>query len=732
MNIKILTRWTTLAALFLVPLFSAIVMNSYFFPFITGKAFYFRILVEVAFAGWVILAFMDAKYRPKLNALTIAVTVFTLVVLVADLLGVNPIRSIWSNFERMEGWVTIFHLWMFFMAIVYTFGSGEEGRVMWHRWFLWSLLVAFYVAFRGALQWAGKLPIEQSSSRPDSTLGNAAYLAIYMLIHVFVAIHQFISTHERRREDDLNLHWMYVALAIFFSAIIFSTATRGAILGLAGALIVTLALYAIFAKKEATLSRSICGALIGVIILTGGVIWLNRHNPKIANNETLGRLTSISYKEFQREGRYFVWPMALKGFTQRPILGWGQENFNYIFNANYNPGMYGQEQWFDRAHSVFLDWLVASGLVGLLAYLSLYVLFLVVVWRSHISVAAKSILTGLLAGYAGNNIFVFDNLGSYVFFFALLGFAAAVLSSEKEPVFADSEISSDAVSYVVAPIVLVVLAAGVYFANIVPVQANTALISAVTACQGGKPNANLFRSALEIGSPTANQEIREQLLSCAGPVLGGQYSNKIKNDFYLLSQQVIGDQIAYAPKDARGYTLAGSFWNSLGQYELALPLLEKAHLLSPEKQTIDFDLAMAYINKGKPDKALDLLKYAYESAKEYTQARIAYAAALILTGKEADAQTKFAEDKEVWNSATIAQVYMSLKQYKKAIAIYAKLADASPGSFETRAQLAQAQYTALMYDDAISTLNKLSTDFPDYTNQIKSVIKEIEKKRAGN
>jgi hypothetical protein len=108
-------RFVTLACLYLVPFFALIMPQSFFFPFITGKALYFRLLIEIGFASWVILALIDSKYRPRFDKLTVSVSIFALVVLVADLFGVNPLRSIWSNFERMEGFLVIIHLWAFYM-----------------------------------------------------------------------------------------------------------------------------------------------------------------------------------------------------------------------------------------------------------------------------------------------------------------------------------------------------------------------------------------------------------------------------------------------------------------------------------------------------------------------------------------------------------------------------------------------------------------------------------------
>src|SRR6185503_2743161 len=39
--------------------------SNMFFPFITGKNFAFRIVVEVLFAAYVLLALREPKYRPR-------------------------------------------------------------------------------------------------------------------------------------------------------------------------------------------------------------------------------------------------------------------------------------------------------------------------------------------------------------------------------------------------------------------------------------------------------------------------------------------------------------------------------------------------------------------------------------------------------------------------------------------------------------------------------------------
>jgi len=789
MPLKKIIRGITVVSLFLLPIFPLIVVNFYFFPFITGKAFFFRLIVEVAFAGWVLLAFMDAKYRPKLSRLTIGVTAFAVIALVADLIGVNPLRSIWSNFERMEGWITIIHLWALFLVVSNVFGPYEEGKKLWHRWFASNLGVATTIAVYGLLQIADVVAIHQGSVRVDASLGNSAYMAVYMLFCLGIAVFMFLSSQNRwsfkisGSDVNLMLYWLFIIISTivlaslssskeivgFFSAlstfisthpilfitglivtgvsiaypyrvlpllftfIIFQTQTRGTILGLIGGIMLALALYAIFGKKESKRSRYISGGAILLIIILGIVFWANRDSSFVKNNQVLNRLATISINDVKTQARGYIWPMAIKGATERPILGWGQENFNYIFNANYEPKMYSQEQWFDRAHSVFLDWFVATGFVGLIAYIALYVLLLMKVWKSSLTLAEKSVLTGLVAGYAIHNVFVFDNLASYVMFFAILAFADSQVSAhhnrqEGNVLFGSKQVHKDAVEYVVAPIVIVCFVLTIYFVQYRVVKANTRLIDALISCSGGgTPSVDLYARALAVDSYTANQEIREQLLNCAVRVIGApQAPGPMKQAFFTSAMTEIQNQVAVTPKDARIYTLGGSFMNNIGQFTEALPLLEKAQELSPKKQSIIFELVTSYINLNTNlDKAVELAKMAYESAPDYYQAKFAYATTLVTAGKEKEAKELFKDDPSVLNSAQMAQAYFIRKEYWKAIEIYKTLIKENPNEINYRAQLAQIQYTAGQKYEAIATLRTLAKDKPELKDQIEAAIKQM-------
>ncbi len=762
MPIKKIAQYVAIAALFLIPIFPLIVTNSFFFPFITGKAFYFRILVEIAFAAWAILAFIEPKYRPRISPLTIGVTLFALIALIADLLGVNPLRSLWSNFERMEGWIVIIHLWAFYIVTTSLFGpmdlrsggvSTENGQRSWHRWFNASLLIAFIVALYGIAQFLGWTPTHQGATRLDASLGNSAYMAIYMLLSGFIAAYMFFVARAKKMLYAGSLQWVYAVLAVLFGFIILETQTRGTILGLIGGIMLACAIYAFFGKGESKKRRWISGGIIALIVLLGLVFWANRHNPSITTNPILGRFSNLSWYEASNQARQFIWPMAINGAMHRPLFGWGQENFNYIFNADYNPAMYAQEQWFDRAHNVFLDWLVDSGIVGLMAYLALYVLFLVAVWKSSLGILEKSVLTGLLAGYFVHNVFVFDNLASYVLFFAALGFANSLPKADTKslvgatvPIGSNPSVGNvgasrwqslnwfgteptrmDAVEYIVAPIAIVLLIGAVYFYNIRPIEANSRLITALQTCGGQNLDTAAFQSALNVNVYLANQEIREQVMSCAGSVIASQQvAGPTKQAFFTLASKEIQAQVAATPKDARAYVLGGAFYNSIGQYVPALELLEKGHELSPAKQTLDFELANAYINSGKAAEAEALLKQAYESAPDYAQAKNAYAITLVLDGKETEAHKLFGNDPVIFGSQQMASVYSSRKEYSKAIAIYTNLASSSPSDINLQGQLAQLQYVSGQKSAAVKTLQALQKLHPELKDQIDAAIKQVQ------
>jgi tetratricopeptide (TPR) repeat protein len=363
-----------------------------------------------------------------------------------------------------------------------------------------------------------------------------------------------------------------------------------------------------------------------------------------------------------------------------------------------------------------------------LAYILLYILGVVGIWKSSLTLSEKSVLIGLGAAYTVHNIFVFDNLASYFMFFTMLGFIDSMNEGPLFGSFSKKAVRLDVVEYVVAPAALIAVVLAVYIFNVRPILANTRLIGALQSCSSQTPDASLFDRALSINTYVANQETREQVLACSSGILSGQYAGPTKQVYYQLAQDSIQSQVAATPKDARAYTLAGSFLNQASQFTDGQTYLEKAHMLSPGKQAISLELAGSYINLGNYDAASALLKQAYESATDNNEARNAYAISLVLSGHEDQAVKQFGDDPTIFNTVQMAKVYTVRKNYTKAIAIVQKLIAADPTNLQLKSQLAQTQYTAGMISDAIVTLRSIEKDHPEMKDQIEAAIKQVQQK----
>ena len=732
-NTKNIIKYLILAGLFLVPFIPFIVPAAMFFPFITGKGFAFRIITEIIFGLFVILAFWDKEYRPKLSWVTKSVLIFTLAVFVADLAGVNVSKSLWSNYERMEGFVLIIHLAMYYIVASSVFFSKEKWLQFFNVSIASSVLMSLYASAQlycsvpGRCE-VGSFVINQGGNRVDGTFGNAAYFAIYLVFHIFLCLYFAIDSAKPKWQ-----RWSYAGAALFNTFILYYTATRGAILGLIGGIIISGIIIVLLDKQNVALKKVSYYALGFMALVIVGFISV-RNTDYVRNNQILSRFSTLGISEIKTQGRYFVWPMAIKGFKEHPVLGWGQENFNFVFNKNYDARMFGQEQWFDRTHDIFLDWLIAGGLVGLLSYLGLYFAMLFYVWRkeSTLSISEKAILTGLVGAYVFHNIFVFDNLVSYIMFFSVLGFVHSTMAVDKTnnslEGFYTKTFSSDVVNYIVSPIVVIGVVLTVYFVNVPAILANQTLIQAMTSQKAGVlDNLNLFKKVYSYNS-FGNTETTEQLLQIATQISGSNVvPDSAKQQFYDLATEKIEEKLKQTPNDARYLVFAGSYYNRIGKYDLAIENLKKAIVESPNKQSIYAELGTSYLAKGDMANMFEQMKKSYELATSSKEAQIMYAIAAIYTKNSvvwADMFSKLGEETIV-NDNRFLQTYFSIKDYNTAIVVLNKRLSKNPTSMQDLYYLAITYGTSGQKQKAVDVVRQMINQNQDYKTDGENLIKQI-------
>ncbi|MEK7654198.1 MAG: O-antigen ligase family protein [Patescibacteria group bacterium] len=637
MNSKSLTSYYVLgikALMFVIPFLSFWISKSMFFPYISGRNFAFRILVEIALALWLGLIFLNKEYRPKFTPILLAILAFVAVIGLADAFGVDPAHSFWSRLERMEGYMMVLHLAAYFLVLTSVFRTKKE----WLQFFNLFVIAGILVGSYGVLQVLGlKEAIQGGNFRIDGTIGNPTYLAAYLTLVITLALVLMVNVASRAGK------YFYGAVIIFNLIIMFFTATRGVTLALVLAVPLFLILYLFFDRTpgEQRFRKIVLWVLVAAILLPVG-LWLIRGTSLVQNNPVLSRLTSISLGERTIKSRFAIWGLSWQAFKERPILGWGQENFLYAFSKYYNPKLYDQEPWFDRPHNIIFEWLLNGGILGLLAYLSL---FATLIWsliqlaiRKLLGIKEALILMVATGAYLFQNFFVFDNFNTYVIFFALLayvnrlseGFLPEGLIKIKDLNVPESQKASK----IIFGAGLVLVIGLIYSANLRPIAQSRGIIAALkaTASQSDPITATLeeFHKALEINT-FANTETLEQLARVTGLLIGnGNFSLEVKKNFVEYTTDKIEDFLEKHNQQIRLHLMVANLYQSARSYDpsyfgKARYHLEFARSLSPNKQQILFLLADNYLLTNDIDKALEALKTAVDLEPSYRDAQLNYA-----------------------------------------------------------------------------------------------------------
>jgi O-antigen ligase len=731
-------RWVLIIGLCLVPFISFIVADgvhfpvNLFFPYITGKNFFFRILVEVLTAVYIVLAVRVPKYRPRSSYVMWAVGLLVLWLAVATIASVDPIKSFWSNFERMDGYITTLHLFALFI-IASAVLTAEEWWTRFFQLSVFASMVQGVYALMQAFLLFGLAPSSQSGARADTTFGNATYLAVFMLFNMFITL--FLMVRDRKSATMQTVYG--IALLLQFAGLYF-TQSRGPLLGMLGGLVIAAAYVAIFTKGQEWkgLRRFSQYALAAIVVLVLVFIGI-KNTSLVQKSDTLSRLASISLVDKTTQSRFLIWGEAWQGFKQSPktvLVGWGQENFNFVFNKYYNPEMYDQEQWFDRAHNQFIDMGIDGGLPAFVLYISLFVLAAAAIVRSKLEIPEQAVLLGLLAAYAFNNLFVFDNLLSYAYFFVILAFAHGL--SEKRVhgwMFMSRPLGDRAVA-VVAPLALIALLWGGYELNgpgIVRAQTLIDALTTTTATGAKDPSQNLasFQSALNDG-PLGYQETVEQLFQYTSNTLAQSTtaSPAVQQQAYTMTRQAGDAMLAQRKGDARLELFYGVFLDQFSQYPDAITHLNNAIADSPKKQQILFEIGATYLAQGDNKDALVPLKEAYDETPQYDDALLYYATALYYNGDstQADALLVGRYGNVYVDQQQIVQAYFATKMYTRLEKIYAARVAKDPTDVQSAVGDAVLQYFVTGNKAVgIAALNALIKANPSLATQIQSFIDQI-------
>lgn len=728
-NISSLSFWlktTIFVSVLIVLLTPLIVMPGMFFPYIGGKAILLRIFASIGFFSWITLAIINKQYRPKITLISISMVGLIVVALISALTGVDTRLSLWSNFERMEGWWTLVHVAMLFLTATSVFDSNN-WKWIWRT----SLVVSVIVSINALSKFLPSLFDNQLGlARPDSSLGNSTYLSVYALFHAFLA--GWLVLKER-------INWYRWALAVYALIQLFLiviTQTRGTALGLAVAALFVLIFFAIKARRLSEdfnqvgikVSESVIRNLSVVIIITGLVIgsglFLSRNSEFAQSNTLIKRFTNFSLTEGTIKHRLVNWEMALQGFQERPIFGWGQENYSYVFAKYYDLRMFDAEPWFDRTHNIYLDWLVTTGIVGFVLYLLLCVGVVIAIWRKEdFSLLERVLFTSLFIAYFIHNAFVFDNLSSYMLFALTL----AMIDSGKKQAYtpkvfmvSSPEVQSKYVVVVSGLVCLIVMG----YVNLNPLRANVSLLNAIKT-NDVLLKQELFEKAFALSkNSTGVVEISEQYVQQAMLVKNSALPDNVKIDFIQKAGTAMQYVVNQAPDSTRERMVFGSFLSDMGNFDQAIANLEKAREISTYKAQINFVLTSVYLRTGQIDKAIEVSKEFYERIPEMEQAKQYYAISLIASGKIEEGEKLGGEN--LISNPFLIFAYDSANRYDRVIPLLEAMVAQSPANDQLMVSLAAAYFKIGDKVSAIDLIKKVMARNESFKTQGEALIKSIQ------
>lgn len=717
-----------LYAALLVPL---VVGSSYaIFPFIFPKAIYFEIVTGLLTAVFVPLVIWNRSYRVK-NIYLYTLGMYVIILGLTGIFAHDPTRAFWSNHERMTGIVFIWYT-ILFSVLVTLFFSIYTKKL---RGFLSYLVgVSVVVALTGIYQRIDYGFLMGQGGRVAGTFGNPIYLGGFSAQLALIA--GYLGYINRKKP----IVWWYGTAVVINVIALYLSGTRSAFAGLAVALMI-IGIYGAYKvwnagkKRLVIIATGICVGLIALLFIVPARI------PALQSS-LLVRLTNVSGAlDSTGSTRLIAWGIAIKGFKERPLLGWGPENFYYVFNKFYNPksltfGTY--ETWFDHAHNAVFDVLVTQGILGFVAYLAQYAIIFWMCIKTRSEDENENLLSIVLLAifvlHFVHNFFVFDHPGSYAEFYAFGGIVAARFIfwqrsqvGQPQPSIKESASPSRMPGYIVS--VFAVLAT--IYVTVPSVRQNYLDLKAQqTAAIDLSLSQEYFKQAIAINGPhTADVLLDVGRIAQKIPLKldNNQLFLSVPrfNDFFKFALNSLDQLITtYEPDSLLGVLIKAQLLMNVAQLGdssavgPAEAAFKYATALSPDRQQIAYTWAQLKLFSGDIAGAKQLLESA--NAKEPTIGLGHWYLAVLLIDSEpaqAAVELDLAEKnnfpiKNPTNKPITALIYFRAGQYEKAAQIFtALLDDSSTGQWDI--QLIQAAEGSFVKTQRIELEAKLRARFPD-------------------
>ncbi len=716
----------------LIPL---VYVDGLLYPFVAPKTFLFRGLGIVAFAAFVLLAlsgqpFFWGRLRQRLTWIPAALLA---VAYATSLSGVDFYRSFWSVYDRGDGLLTLTVAVFSFYFVLLSADKKFLQRLL--AIAAWVGTVAALYVF---LQWIERGTgvnlafIADTKNRLGGTLGNAAFLSSYLGMTAWATLATL------RGYRGIWKKALSFGLAIQFAGILIA-ATRGTLLALFVAGFFA-SIY--FAWRGEGRTRTLARIALIAGIALAALFFGFREQLKQVSFEPVRRIASVSLQDPTVSSRLFVWSNVFQEGMKQPFTGYGAEHIDLLFNRVYDPSAI-LEQWFDRTHNAFLDYLVQFGILGAVLYAgligSLGYLGLKLFHRGH---AYGVILLLITCVYAVQNFFVFDTAMTLWFLLAVLAASFAYLSTEDPSPMIRKPLPQ--ALPLVAPIALLFCA---YLVVIQPLRANILLAQGYTNHVIDVDRAiAAFDRGLALGT-YADVEYGYQAYSMYTDHQQTMLTGQQRIDAYRYALRTLSKNFERYPYDARTAVYLAHVLDSAPPGEVVdetfLSLvLTRAIELSPKRIQPRYIMSNIALKKG--DKATDpaqrnqyyriaigvLEEYARQ-VPNFAEPRFIIATLYVVVGDRASGKRWADEGLALYKKGgkdtaqRAVRYYLAVEDWANVRRFLADILAEDPEDYPTMYDLAKAEFLVGNRERALEIFQVVSKEAPDLVKTDPTFLKAL-------
>ncbi len=263
----------------------------------------------------------------------------------------------WGGTNKMQILLlTLFHLF-FLSAFLQENSSGRKQNIFWL--FLCFLFAAVFQSIVSYLQLAGWMGNIHSSHPIGGTIGNPNVLATFLILPLVYVFNYLLWYWKDNRKISLGL----LAACLFILPVVILCECRTAWIALiAGIIAGCMIRYHLF-RYFRTLT-GVAVFFVSIVLLSVGAVKLYR------------------FKQASAEGRWYIWQLSAGMFLQKPLTGYGFDQFEKYYNlhqASYFEELYEEEKQYDHrlyaenAHNDWVEHLVETGFIGFAFFTGIFI-----------------------------------------------------------------------------------------------------------------------------------------------------------------------------------------------------------------------------------------------------------------------------------------------------------------------------------------------------------------------